>query len=176
MPELTKKDKLEIDEYLKDRELETMPEAKSSVSYSIKSKGGFPLIFTVRCNDEAELLSLMPDLEDSLSKSEYVGDRRGGAKTVEVTSDKCPKCGAPLVEVSYKDKKTGEDKTMWKCSTNEWDPETKQATGCDYVKWNDSPTDAATPAQIVILKEKNLWEEGMSKAQASEKISKVLGK
>lgn len=44
--------------------------------------------------------------------------------------EKCPKCGSPLVlNVTRMNKK------MKKCSTNKWDPETKTASGCDYIEW-----------------------------------------
>ena len=42
----------------------------------------------------------------------------------------CPKCGSPLVPMTTK---TG--KQAMKCSTNKWNPTTKQADGCDYIKW-----------------------------------------
>ncbi len=43
----------------------------------------------------------------------------------------CPKCGSPLGEISVT--KTG--RKLQRCSKNIWDPETRQTTGCDYVKW-----------------------------------------
>jgi ssDNA-binding Zn-finger/Zn-ribbon topoisomerase 1 len=43
----------------------------------------------------------------------------------------CPKCGAPLGEVT--ETKTG--KKLQRCSTGSWNPETKKSEGCDYVKW-----------------------------------------
>ena len=42
----------------------------------------------------------------------------------------CPKCGSPLVKAQTKG-----GKTLIRCSTNQWDPGTRQATGCDYVEW-----------------------------------------
>jgi len=48
----------------------------------------------------------------------------------EELDEKCPKCGSPLVMQT-----TRFGKKMKKCSTNQWDPETKKATGCDYVEW-----------------------------------------
>lgn len=172
------KDVADIEDYLKDKELESLPEAKSSVSYSLVSEGGFPLIFTVRCNDEGELLDLMGDLEGGFVKRGYQPDRKyGSVKVVSPApvsdkSDVCPKCNAPLVEFTTKTGKSGV-----RCSTNVWNPETKTAEGCDYIKWNDTPTDEpATANQMQLLKDKNLWEEGMTKAQASKKIKSVLGK
>lgn len=43
----------------------------------------------------------------------------------------CPKCGQPLGEITTT--KTG--RKLQRCSTGGWDPETKENTGCDYVKW-----------------------------------------
>lgn len=43
----------------------------------------------------------------------------------------CPICGSPLKEVE--ETKTG--KKLQRCSKNTWNPETKQAEGCTYVRW-----------------------------------------
>jgi len=43
----------------------------------------------------------------------------------------CPKCGAPLSEVSTAS--TG--RKLQKCSKGSWNKETRKAEGCDYVKW-----------------------------------------
>jgi ssDNA-binding Zn-finger/Zn-ribbon topoisomerase 1 len=46
--------------------------------------------------------------------------------------EKCPKCGAALVlQVTRFGKK------MKKCSKGGWDKTTRQATGCDFVEWQD---------------------------------------
>lgn len=50
--------------------------------------------------------------------------------------EKCPKCGADLLLVT-----TRFGKKMKKCSTNKWDPETKKASGCDYVEWIKGTTE-----------------------------------
>lgn len=178
-------DNEELDKYFKENPIEEvgvpsssdMPEAKSSVSYTLISKDGFSLIFTCRSSDEAELLELMSDLEASFISRGYQADRK--AKPVQLpidTSEKCPKCGKPLVKFETKVGKSG-----LRCSTNVWDSETKTASGCDYIKWNDTPnstgtTVGATEAQTRLLKEKNQWEEGMTKAEASRKISMLIGK
>jgi hypothetical protein len=167
-------DKKEIDEILK----EDMPEAKSSVTYSLYSKDGFSVLFTVRSSSEAELLELMGDLEKSLIKRGY--SPKGGAKSVETpsieikNSTNCPKCESPLVKFTSKDG----TKSGFKCSTSTYNWATKTAGGCDYVKWEDTPIhgEGATASQTSLLKAKNLWEEGMSKSEASKKISSVLGK
>jgi ssDNA-binding Zn-finger/Zn-ribbon topoisomerase 1 len=46
-------------------------------------------------------------------------------------AEKCPKCGAPLAEIS--ETRTG--RQLQKCSTAVWNSETKSNEGCDYVKW-----------------------------------------
>lgn len=46
------------------------------------------------------------------------------------TNEVCPKCGSPLIEATTR---TG--RKLKRCSTNKWDPETKTASGCDYIEW-----------------------------------------
>lgn len=50
--------------------------------------------------------------------------------------EKCPKCQSPLLMVV-----TRFGKKMKKCSTNTWDPQTRQASGCDYVEWIKGTTE-----------------------------------
>ncbi len=50
--------------------------------------------------------------------------------TTEELDEACPKCGAKLVLFT-----SAAGKKLKKCSTNKWDPETHQATGCDYTQW-----------------------------------------
>ncbi len=54
----------------------------------------------------------------------------------EELNEKCPKCGAPLVNAVTR---TG--KKMKKCSTGGWDASTRKATGCDYVEWFNGATE-----------------------------------
>ncbi|OGK20389.1 hypothetical protein A3C23_03925 [Candidatus Roizmanbacteria bacterium RIFCSPHIGHO2_02_FULL_37_13b] len=54
-------------------------------------------------------------------------------------SEKCPKCGSPLVFVI-----TRFGKRMKRCSTNVWDKETKTSTGCDYIEWVKGTTETLT--------------------------------
>lgn len=171
------KEKTEFDEIEGYFDKDKMPEATSSVTYNLVSKDGYPLLFTVRRNDEAELFELMIDLESSFSTRGYTADnKRGSAKQVPLVAGVvCPKCGSPLVSFTSKDG----TKSGVKCSTAKWDFDNKVATGCDYVKWDNTPNtevELATPAQEKLLKDKRLWEEGMTKAEASAKISSVLGK
>lgn len=50
--------------------------------------------------------------------------------------EKCPKCGSPLVLMV-----TRFGKKAKKCSTNQWDPKEKKATGCDYIEWIGGKTE-----------------------------------
>lgn len=52
------------------------------------------------------------------------------AATPQELDEKCPKCGSPLLMTT-----TRFGKKLKKCSTNAWDPNTRSATGCDYVEW-----------------------------------------
>jgi len=45
--------------------------------------------------------------------------------------EKCPKCGAPLAEVS----ETATGRKLQRCSKGSWNSETHQNEGCNYVKW-----------------------------------------
>jgi len=184
-----------LDDYIKDqkkkpktsekmeftsKDLGDMPEAKSSVSYSLTSKDGFGLIFTIRSSDEQELLKNMVAIEAKLIKMGYKPEVKrsyGGSKPKEIVQGiKCPTCGADLVKFETKTGKSG-----IQCSTRRYDGATKTTSGCNYIKWNDDNSSTggvggATEAQISLLKEKMLWVEGMTKVEASKKISAVLGK
>ena len=50
--------------------------------------------------------------------------------TTETLTEDCPKCGQKLVLYT-----SAAGKKMKKCSTNEWDPNSRSAIGCDYVEW-----------------------------------------
>lgn len=50
--------------------------------------------------------------------------------TPQDLDEKCPKCGSPLQLIV-----TRFGKKAKKCSTNQWDPQTRTATGCDYIEW-----------------------------------------
>ncbi len=49
----------------------------------------------------------------------------------ETPKDVCPKCGSPLTDVQTT--KTG--RKLQRCSAGSWNPQTKNAEGCDYVLW-----------------------------------------
>lgn len=48
----------------------------------------------------------------------------------EELDEKCPQCDEKLVLYT-----TSSGKRMKKCSTSKWDPETRTASGCDYIEW-----------------------------------------
>lgn len=158
-------------------------EAPSSVSYSIKTSGGFPCLFTMRAENEEDLLNRMAVQEQYFISNGFTPDIKSwGSKpkkeVEEVQGRACPKCGAKLVYFESKGLK------HIKCSTQKWDFTTKKTTGCDFVEWADAPTGAvvtqsmsggvmgATLAQknLILDKWPELWKEGMSKAEASDVI------
>ena len=47
------------------------------------------------------------------------------------TTDLCPKCGAPLGEIT----ETSTGRRLQRCSTGSWNPQTHKNEGCEYVKW-----------------------------------------
>lgn len=47
------------------------------------------------------------------------------------TADVCPKCGAPLGEIT----ETPTGRKLQRCSKGSWNPQTKKNEGCAYVKW-----------------------------------------
>jgi len=47
------------------------------------------------------------------------------------TQEVCPKCGAPLGEVT----ETPTGRKLKRCSQGSWNSQTKQNEGCDYVMW-----------------------------------------
>ena len=95
----------------------------ASVTYTLVSPKGYGLLFTVRRNDEGELLEVMEDLENSFSKRGYQAGKGGN-----------------------------------------YTP-----------KPSESASDGATDAQIRLLKKLDLFKEGISKSEASAKISTALG-
>ncbi len=55
----------------------------------------------------------------------------------QTLDEKCPKCGSNLVMAV-----TRFGKKMKKCSTGGWDPQTRKATGCDYIEWINGTTES----------------------------------
>jgi ssDNA-binding Zn-finger/Zn-ribbon topoisomerase 1 len=48
-----------------------------------------------------------------------------------MTEEVCPKCGSPLAPIT----ETSTGRKLQRCSTGNWNRETRQNEGCDYVKW-----------------------------------------
>jgi hypothetical protein len=111
-------------------------EAPASVTYSLVTPGGFPILFTMRDDKVNELIIKMETLEPSLLKKGYKPQEKkfGSKPPAEIVPNrKCPLCGQALVYSTTKD-----GKKFIKCSTNKWDFATKQATGCKFTEWPDS--------------------------------------
>ena len=113
-------------------------EAPASVTYSITSKDGFNILFTVRDDKASELLDKMAIIEPSLIKRGYVPQIKksfggGGEKKPEVIIGKCPECGGDLLE-----KTTLSGKKFQECRNRKYDFATKKDVGsCKYIKWLD---------------------------------------
>ena len=124
-------------------------ESPSSVTYSLITPNGFPILFTMRDEKVAELITKMEMLEPSLIKKGYKPQEKksyGSKAPAEIVPDrKCPLCGQNLV---YGHKADGTK--FIKCSTNKWNPMTKQAEGCKFVEWPDkaSNIDYVVPTKV----------------------------
>lgn len=113
-------------------------EANASVTYSITSKSGFNILFTLRDENGINLLNKMDSVEPELLKRGYIPQIKksfggGEKKPLDIVPDrKCPTCGKDLV---YQTLSSG--KKMIKCSTQKYDFATKTTTGCEYKEWLD---------------------------------------
>jgi hypothetical protein len=116
--------------------MNTSTESPTSVTYSLVTPSGFPILFTMRDEKVNELISKMEMLEQSLLKKGYKPQEKrsfGEKKPLEIVPNrKCPTCGADLVYTSLKD-----GRRMIKCSTQKYDFMTKTSSGCPYVEWPD---------------------------------------
>ena len=113
-------------------------EAKSSVTFSLNTPKGFPVLFTVRSESESELLDTIEKLEQVLSVRGYSAQQRTfGAPKVKqyIEGIKCPTCGNPVVKFVTKLGKTGVQ-----CSTRKYDYVSKTTQGCAYIKWDEPAT------------------------------------
>lgn len=157
-------------------------EATASVTYSLKTSGGFPVLFTMRGDSEDDLLNRMAVQEQYFASNGFTAQEKGykgyskTPKTIEYVEGRtCPKCGSKLIYFEAKGVK------HIKCSTAKYDFMTKTSSGCDFVEWADSPktttstgsSEMASEAQRKLIMDKwpELWLEGMTKAQASEVIN-----
>lgn len=106
-------------------QVETCPRCESPLGEIIETKSGKQLR---RCSAG----SWNPETK-SVDGCDFVKWMTPEPKALD---EKCPKCGAPLVMAVTKF-----GKKMKRCSTNKWDPQTKTATGCDYVEWIKGTTE-----------------------------------
>lgn len=160
----------------------TYKEAKASVTYQLKTAGGFSTLFTMRGEDEEELLNRMALQEQYFLSNGFEPDVKRGFvkqdKPIEYVEGRtCPKCNAKLVYFEAKGLK------HIKCSTAKYDWKTKTSSGCDFVEWTKDNQITATSNQtlaggqataaqkkLILDKWPELWQEGMSKAAAIEVI------
>jgi uncharacterized protein with PIN domain len=110
-------------------------ESPTSVTYSLISPNGFPLLLTLRDEKMGILMTNMGLLETSLKSKGFTPQIKktfGEKKPIEyVQGEVCPKCGKPLIVVNN-------DKMISKCSDNKYNPVTKKGEPCDYVKWREN--------------------------------------
>ena len=116
--------------------MDKLPEAPASVTYSVMSPQGFPVLFTVRDVTGLELIKKMDGIEKTLLEKGYKPQEKksyGGSKPaipVEYADYSCPVCGKRVVKA-----KTKIGREMEKCETQKYDFNTKAITGCAYVKF-----------------------------------------
>ena len=154
-------------------------EAPASVSYSLVSPNGFPLLFTLRGESEAELFETMTQAEGYMKDKGFTPNIKKGSYQAKAPvekkyrADPCPKCGTRVLikEVKLKD---GTMKTLEECENRRWDWQTKQNTGsCDYQNWiEDTPvreyaTDSPTAGQEKVLRAKGLWTDSLTQSEAN---------
>jgi len=166
-----------LQEPVPSEEINELPEAGASITFKVLSPQGYPALLTARDSHIASLFDTIEQVEAHLKESGWLPDRQMVvAKQLPLpTGDKCPKCGADMVRFASKDG----TKSGVKCSTGKFDFVSKKTIGCDYVKWDDQDTSVgggATPAQRGLLEAKGMWKDGLTKSQASELISNLLGK
>jgi hypothetical protein len=120
---------------MKDEPKYQLPEAPASVTYSIMTKNGFPVLFTVRAESGLELLEKMLVIEKKLLESGATPQQQRHfekkEKVVEYVEGRvCPVDGARLVKKTTKD-----GKVIVECENRKFDFATKQTTGCSFIEW-----------------------------------------
>ncbi len=119
-----------------------LPEAGASVTYSLVTPNGFPVLFTLRENSGKSLLSKMTALEKNLVEEKFTPQplRNNGFPKKEVQyveGKKCPKCGGRLVK-----KLTKDGKEYHTCENYKYDFTTKTNIGtCSFVDWLNQGTE-----------------------------------
>jgi hypothetical protein len=102
-------------------------------------------------------------------------------------SEKCPKCGAPLGEVT----ETATGRQLQRCSAGSWNKETRKNEGCDYVKWiiappkelNEKCPKCGSPVILVVTRfgkkmkkcSTNVWNAETKKAEGCDFVEWVNG-
>lgn len=107
-------------------------EHPASVTYSLVTPSGFPILYTVRGESGTDLLEKMVGIDARLTKDGYTAQQKGGFQKREIQKEyanyPCPNCGAKVVKATTK---TG--KKLEKCENQKF--VNGQTTGCSYTKW-----------------------------------------
>lgn len=106
-------------------------EAPASVTYSLVTPSGFPILYTVRGESGTDLLTKMKGIDAKLTTEGYTAQVKGFQKREipkEYADYPCPNCGAKVVKVTTKS-----GKKLEKCETQKF--VNGQTTGCSYTKW-----------------------------------------
>lgn len=143
-----------IDDYLNE-ELGSLPEAPASVTYSLITPNGFDVLFTLRAHSDVELVELMGSIEGHFLDQGYSSQGRGGKSSRTYS---------------------GGSRTYEKPKSRYEKPKSYNQGSDSYDKsepWSNLP---ATPKQKEVLVDMGLWQEGMSKQEASDVLSEKLGK
>lgn len=102
-------------------------------------------------------------------------------------NEKCPKCGAPLAEIT----ETPTGRQLQKCSTASWNSETRKNEGCDYVKWivaepkklDEKCPKCGSPVIMVVTRfgkkmkkcSTNVWNTEKKKAEGCDYVEWING-
>lgn len=116
------------------KELNELPEAPASVTYSIVSPTGYNALFTIREMTGLDLLTKMTALEKKLDEMGYkpqIKTSFGQKKeVVYVPNAECPKCKGRLI-----DKTSKNGKRFHECENRKYDFKTGVTSGCEYINW-----------------------------------------
>ena len=112
-----------------------LPEAPASITLSVVTPSGFPSLLTLREMTGTALLAKVVSLEKKITELGYKPQIKPvyGAKEtkpIEYASYPCPTCGSKVTKGSTKDGKHFEV-----CETRKYNFQTKQTSGCAYIKW-----------------------------------------
>lgn len=101
--------------------------------------------------------------------------------------DTCQKCGSALAPVT----ETSTGRQLRRCSNGSWDKETRQITGCDYVKWlvpepkqlDEKCPKCASPLILAVTRfgkkmkkcSTNVWDREAKKATGCDYVEWING-